>query len=392
VITYEEYHPFGSTAFHTAAGAAEVSAKRYRYTGKEKDEETGLYYYGARYYAPWLCRWTAADPAGMIDGTNLYPYVRNCPVNVIDPFGLDGVDVDEEETDVRVGGGVKPVDVALAEAAGMGNAVIGAVHGILEFAAGAAFGGGSSERRENAEPFFPAPHIPTPEGETPAQTEVLKEVGQVTEEGTALVLTVALAFAGVFTEAPAAAGAAEAGATEAEASTLGNIAKAAEGAVKEVPKPEPLPSPGPTPRTATPTAPTAEVPAPTTASTPNATPTTPTPGGAAAGSVGRAGALNQAKRDLGLPRAQHPESVLRVPLTRADGTRVLGADGKPIMTRVYTYKRPDGSTIVIQEHSAGHQFGEGGVGDQGSHLNVRPPDDLRHGTVLGTQPHYPFNR
>jgi RHS repeat-associated protein len=89
VISYEEYHPFGSTAFHTAAGAAEVSAKRYRYTGKERDEETGLYYYGARYYAPWLGRWTAADPSGMVDGPNLFAYARNQPVVLVDPNGRE---------------------------------------------------------------------------------------------------------------------------------------------------------------------------------------------------------------------------------------------------------------------------------------------------------------
>ncbi len=87
VITYEEYHPYGTTAFHTADGAAEVSAKRYRYTGKEKDEETGLYYHGARYYAAWLGRWTAADPAGVVDGTCLYAYVRNEPTNLVDASG-----------------------------------------------------------------------------------------------------------------------------------------------------------------------------------------------------------------------------------------------------------------------------------------------------------------
>ena len=32
--------------------------KRYRYTGREQDAETGLYYVGARYYCPWLARWT----------------------------------------------------------------------------------------------------------------------------------------------------------------------------------------------------------------------------------------------------------------------------------------------------------------------------------------------
>ena len=44
--------------------------KRYRYTGKENDKETGFYYYGARYYAPWLARWTSCDPSGLGDGSN----------------------------------------------------------------------------------------------------------------------------------------------------------------------------------------------------------------------------------------------------------------------------------------------------------------------------------
>jgi RHS repeat-associated protein len=87
VISYEEYHPYGSTAFHTADGTAQVSAKRYRYTGKEKDDETGLYYHGARYYAPWLGRWTAADPAGVVDGTCVYKYANDEPTNLVDPTG-----------------------------------------------------------------------------------------------------------------------------------------------------------------------------------------------------------------------------------------------------------------------------------------------------------------
>jgi RHS repeat-associated protein len=87
VISYEEYHPYGSTAFSATIASSEVSAKRYRYTGKERDEETGLYYHGARYYAPWLGRWTAADPAGMVDGLNLYRYSRDNPVMFADPGG-----------------------------------------------------------------------------------------------------------------------------------------------------------------------------------------------------------------------------------------------------------------------------------------------------------------
>jgi RHS repeat-associated protein len=65
-----------------------VKRKRYRYTGKEKDEESGLYYHGARYYAAWLGRWTAADPIGVGDGVNVYAYVQGNPVRLVDPSGM----------------------------------------------------------------------------------------------------------------------------------------------------------------------------------------------------------------------------------------------------------------------------------------------------------------
>jgi RHS repeat-associated protein len=90
VISYEEYHPYGTTSLWLAAPGTEVSDRRYRYTGKEKDEETGLYYHGARYYAPWLARWTAPDPIGIADGTNIYAYVHNNPVALTDPSGAQG--------------------------------------------------------------------------------------------------------------------------------------------------------------------------------------------------------------------------------------------------------------------------------------------------------------
>ena len=92
VIAYEEYHPYGSTAIWLARGAAAVSTRRYRYTGKEKDDETGLYFYGARYYAPWLGRWTSPDPAGLTDGANRYAYVNGNPIRLNDPDGLSGED------------------------------------------------------------------------------------------------------------------------------------------------------------------------------------------------------------------------------------------------------------------------------------------------------------
>ena len=88
-ITYEEYHPYGTSAYRAEGAAIGVSRRRYRYTGKERDEETGLYYHGARYYAAWLGRWTAADPSGLIGGANLYQYVSGNPIALMDPDGRD---------------------------------------------------------------------------------------------------------------------------------------------------------------------------------------------------------------------------------------------------------------------------------------------------------------
>jgi RHS repeat-associated protein len=87
IISYEEYYPYGSTSYQAVNNAIEVSAKRYRYTGKERDEETGLIYHGARYYACWLTRWSSADVAGLIDGPNLYRYARDNPIIMIDQGG-----------------------------------------------------------------------------------------------------------------------------------------------------------------------------------------------------------------------------------------------------------------------------------------------------------------
>jgi RHS repeat-associated protein len=87
-FAYEEYYPFGETSFRAASGVFDGSASRYRYNGKERDEETGLYYYGARYYAAWLGRWTSADPIGARDGPNLFRYCRNAPTVSRDPTGL----------------------------------------------------------------------------------------------------------------------------------------------------------------------------------------------------------------------------------------------------------------------------------------------------------------
>jgi RHS repeat-associated protein len=87
VISYEEYHPYGSSAFQATDQVREVPAKRYRYVGKERDLEHGLSYHDARYYAPWLARWVSADPSGLGDGVNVYTYARLSPIDRADPHG-----------------------------------------------------------------------------------------------------------------------------------------------------------------------------------------------------------------------------------------------------------------------------------------------------------------
>lgn len=87
IINYEEYHPFGTTAFQANNAAINVAAKRYRYTSRERDEETGLEYHTARYYITWLGRWCSADPIGSSAGLNLYRYARNNAVTRSDVNG-----------------------------------------------------------------------------------------------------------------------------------------------------------------------------------------------------------------------------------------------------------------------------------------------------------------
>jgi RHS repeat-associated protein len=97
-INREEYTPYGETSFGSFA------KKRYRFTGKERDEESGLYYHGARYYAPWLARWVSCDPKGMVDGENLYRYARDNPIKFVDPSGRAGEEPKPAHAEAQVNG------------------------------------------------------------------------------------------------------------------------------------------------------------------------------------------------------------------------------------------------------------------------------------------------
>jgi RHS repeat-associated protein len=88
VTNREEYTPYGETGFGSFA------RKRYRFTGEERDEESGLSYHGTRYYAPWNGRWLTCDPVGPTDLPNAYVYGRNCPHRLTDPGGSQPEDVE----------------------------------------------------------------------------------------------------------------------------------------------------------------------------------------------------------------------------------------------------------------------------------------------------------
>ncbi len=83
----EEFTPFGETSFGS------FSRKRYRFTSKEQDAYSGLYYHGARYYATWLCRWTGCEPefvnqlSSAVHNFHTYSYVSNNPIRFKDSNG-----------------------------------------------------------------------------------------------------------------------------------------------------------------------------------------------------------------------------------------------------------------------------------------------------------------
>ncbi len=80
-----EYVPFGEVFIEERNNTWNTP---YLFNGKELDEETGLYYYGARYYNPRVSQWLSVDPlAEKYPSISPYVYVANNPINAIDPDG-----------------------------------------------------------------------------------------------------------------------------------------------------------------------------------------------------------------------------------------------------------------------------------------------------------------
>ncbi len=94
------YDAFGNTVSQTGAVAADFRF-RFRFSSKYLDDETGLLYYGYRYYAPALGRWLSRDPIGIKGGNGLYRLVDNCPISLLDLLGQKryGLPADPEKCD-----------------------------------------------------------------------------------------------------------------------------------------------------------------------------------------------------------------------------------------------------------------------------------------------------
>lgn len=88
-VQHLQYKPFGGDYIDQQDPNTEYS-ERFRFTGKERDAETGYDYFGARYYSSSLGIWLSVDPmSDKYPSLSPYVYCADNPVNVIDPFGMD---------------------------------------------------------------------------------------------------------------------------------------------------------------------------------------------------------------------------------------------------------------------------------------------------------------
>jgi RHS repeat-associated protein len=127
-VTRIVYLPFGEISQPNSSGTDTVTKK---FTGQEYDEETGLYYYNARYYDPAIGRFVSADSvvSNLMDSQtfNRYSYANNNPIKYIDPTGHSIFSI--------IGNAIGSALSAVGSAA---NAVAGAVASAVSWALGAA--------------------------------------------------------------------------------------------------------------------------------------------------------------------------------------------------------------------------------------------------------------
>jgi RHS repeat-associated protein len=108
------YAAFGEEQRYDSTGAPTDARNPWRFASKRTDPETRFVFFGRRYYSPYTGRFVTPDPVGFSDGPNLYAYVHNSPLVLIDPYGLttleDARDVGVEAGMGAVQGFVHPLD------------------------------------------------------------------------------------------------------------------------------------------------------------------------------------------------------------------------------------------------------------------------------------------
>jgi RHS repeat-associated protein len=85
IVQRYDYDPYGVTIASSGG-----FSNPYQYTGRERDQ-SGLYYYRARYYSSGMGRFISEDPIGLLAGINMYGYVGGSPIRFSDPYGLQTI-------------------------------------------------------------------------------------------------------------------------------------------------------------------------------------------------------------------------------------------------------------------------------------------------------------
>jgi RHS repeat-associated protein len=144
-----DYGPFGELEAVSGTAADPRDLCPLRWSTKYTDDETGLVYYGRRYYHPGLGRWLNPDPSGLADGPNAYAFVGGDPVNRVDGDGRKGVwlvlgggfgAIAYGAQSYSTGGDLHDIGMAMRQGTVVG-AVGGAAAGMTAGVAGTGWGG-----------------------------------------------------------------------------------------------------------------------------------------------------------------------------------------------------------------------------------------------------------
>jgi RHS repeat-associated protein len=194
----------------------DVSAKRYRYTGMERDEETGLAYHTARYYASWLGRWTASDKLGLTSDLDRFCYCSGHPTAVLDlngqtasnppadecPEEMNSSYMDEEnsvDTEDYIASGNTDLVGVVQVAGGAIEVVLGGVMmaggGLLGIAGGTALAVHGFDTISAGRQTLRSDNVKQPETEEYA-VEKLKQIGMGEGAANVVVLGVLIAMPG----------------------------------------------------------------------------------------------------------------------------------------------------------------------------------------------------